>query len=142
MSTLDDNRALYWRWLFELWAGDLRVAEEILADSFVGHWPDQDIRGPRGAARAVEAGRAPFNDISITLDVGPIAEGDKVAGHWTFHASYRSGLPGATVRPGTRVAFKGIDIVRVDPISGKLAEYWVVSDALGLMTQLGVSGPA
>ena len=141
MSTTDNNRALYRRWLFELWAGELPVAEEIIAERFVGHWPDQDVVGPRGAALAVQAGRAPFDDISITLDVGPIAEDDKVAGHWTFHASYRGGLPGATVRPGTRVAFRGIDIVRVDPASGKLAEYWVVSDALGLMAQLGAAGP-
>jgi predicted ester cyclase len=131
--------ALYRRWLLELWDGDLDVAGGILTDDFVGHWPDQDVHGPVGAAEAVRAGRSPFDDVRLELDVGPIADGDKVAARWTFHGSYRGGLPGATAPAGTRVAFSGMDLLRIDPASGKFAEYWVVSDALGLMTQLGTT---
>jgi hypothetical protein len=131
--------ALYRRWLEELWGGDLELAGEILTPDFVGHWPDQDVHGPRGAAEAVRAGRAPFDGIRLTLDVGPVADADKVSARWTFHAAYRGGLPGGTAPPGTRVAFSGMDILRIDPASGKFVEYWVVSDALGLMTQLGGS---
>jgi hypothetical protein len=136
------GRALYRRWLLELWAGDLEVAEEILTADFLGHWPDQDVHGPIGAAEAVRAGRSPFDDIRLTLDVGPITGGDKVAARWTFHAAYQGGLPGATVPAGARVAFSGMDILRIDPASGKFAEYWVVADALGLMTQLGATSMA
>jgi hypothetical protein len=132
--------ALYRRWLDELWGGDLDIAGEILTPDFVGHWPDQDVRGPEGAAEAVRAGRAPFDDVRLTLDVGPVADADKVAARWTFHAAYLGGLPGATAPAGTRVAFSGMDLLRIDPASGKFAEYWVVSDALGLMTQLGATG--
>jgi catechol 2,3-dioxygenase-like lactoylglutathione lyase family enzyme len=131
--------ALYRRWLEELWAGDLEVAEEIVTPDFVGHWPDQDVHGPMGAAEAVRAGRAPFDDIRLSLDVGPVADGDKVAARWTFHGAYLGGLPGATAPAGTRVAFSGMDVLRIDPATGKFAEYWVVSDALGLMTQLGTT---
>lgn len=131
--------ALYRRWLEELWGGDLDVAAEILTDDFVGHWPDQDVHGPVGAAEAVRAGRSPFDDIRLQLDVGPVADGDKVAARWTFHGAYLGGLPGATAPPGTRVAFTGMDVLRIDPATGKFAEYWVVSDALGLMTQLGTT---
>jgi predicted ester cyclase len=129
--------ALYRRWLLELWGGDLQVAGEILAPGFVGHWPDQDVHGPDGAAEAVRAGRAPFEDVRLALDAGPVVDGDTVAGRWTFHGAYLGGLPGATAPAGTRVAFSGMDMLRIDPASGKFAEYWVVSDTLGLMTQLG-----
>jgi hypothetical protein len=135
----DQGAALYRRWLLELWAGDLEVAEQILTADFVGHWPDQDVHGPVGAAEAVRAGRAPFDDVRLSLDVGPISGGDKVAARWTFHGAYRGGLPGVTAPASTRVAFGGMDILRIDPASGKFAEYWVVSDALGLMTQLGTT---
>jgi catechol 2,3-dioxygenase-like lactoylglutathione lyase family enzyme len=135
----DSGAALYRRWLLELWGGNLDVAEEIVTADFVGHWPDQDVHGPIGAAEAVRAGRSPFEDIRLDLDVGPIADGDKVAARWTFHGAYLGGLPGTTAPAGTRVAFSGMDVLRIDPATRKFAEYWVVSDALGLMTQLGTT---
>ncbi len=135
--SIEEARRLYRRWLLELWNGALEVAGEIVAPGFVGHWPDLDVLGPAGVAEAVGQGRTPFQDISISLDVGPIADGDKVAAQWTFRGAYQGGLPGATVPAGTRVAFSGIDILRIDPASRKIVEYWVVSDALKLMAQLG-----
>ena len=37
--------SVYERWLFELWHGDYDVAHEIIADGFVGHWPDREVQG-------------------------------------------------------------------------------------------------
>lgn len=45
------------------------------------------------------------------------------------------GAPTATVEPGTPVRYAGMSIVRLQ--DGKLAEYWVLSDGLGLLSQLG-----
>ncbi len=135
--SVEETRELCRRWLLELWHGELSVAGEIVAPGFVGHWPSHDVHGPAGVAEAIGQGRSPFQDISISLDLGPIADGDKVAAQWTFRATYHGGLPGATAAAGTRVAFSGVDILRVDPASRKIVEYWVVSDALKLMTQLG-----
>lgn len=41
----DDPKQLYRRWLLQLWHGELDVAEQLIAEDFLGHWPDRDIRG-------------------------------------------------------------------------------------------------
>ncbi|HEY4729132.1 MAG TPA: hypothetical protein VIJ32_13220 [Actinomycetes bacterium] len=48
-------------------------------------------------------------------------------------------VPGATAPAGTPVAFGGIDLLRAR--DGQFAEYWVSSDGLQLMVQLGALGP-
>ncbi|OEV04868.1 hypothetical protein AN216_05330 [Streptomyces oceani] len=138
MDDPETVRTLYRRWLLELWRGDFSVAEEILAPEFLGHWPQFDVVGPQAAAEQIRQSHAYFSDIDTTLDVGPIVDGGMVAAHWTFHGSYQGGVPGATVPTGSRISFAGQDIFRA--VDGMFTEYWVVSDALGMMTELGVLG--
>lgn len=125
---------LYRRWLFELWYGDFAVANEIFTSDFVGHWPSLDVHGPMGAADQIRQSHTLFSDIENTLDVGPIIADGRCAARWTFHGSYREGIPGATVASGTRISFSGHDILRVE--NGRFAEYWVIADGLGMMHQL------
>jgi ketosteroid isomerase-like protein len=144
MATPDDNRRLYERWLLELWNGDESVAEEILADDFVVHQAraepgaSEAVRGPQAGLEMVRMGRSPFSELVCAIEVGPIVEGDMVAARWTAVGAYAGGIPGATAATGTEVSFGGIDIMRVH--DGKLAEYWVSSDGLALMGQLGALG--
>ena len=51
---------------------------------------------------------------------------------------YAGGIPGASAPAGTPVSFGGSDILRV--ADGCFAEYWVSSDGLALMEQLGAVG--
>ncbi|MFI0263667.1 ester cyclase [Streptomyces sp. NPDC017056] len=132
---MDSAEHLYHRWISDLWHGDFSVAEEILTPGFVGHWPAFDVHGPQGAAEQIRQSHGYFTDIQVTVDVGPIVADGLVAARWTFHGSYRGGIPGATAAPGTRVSFAGQDIFRV--ADGRFAEYWVVSDGLGMMSALG-----
>ncbi|MCM6776357.1 ester cyclase [Nocardia sp. CDC159] len=127
---------LYRRWLFDLWSGDFDIATDICTPDFVGHWPSREVHGPHEAADQVRQSHALFSDIENILDVGPIVAGEFCAARWTFHGSYRGGIPGATAPVGTRVAFSGHDIFRVG--QGRFVEYWVMSDGMGLMSQLGV----
>ncbi|MER7545694.1 ester cyclase [Spirillospora sp. NPDC127506] len=144
MGSLDAGSldALYRRWLFEVWEGDFAVAEQILAPGFTGHWPDLEVHGPAEAAEQVRRSHEYFSGVRTGLDAGPVVGdgtgGGMVAAAWTFHGTYRGGVPGATAAPGTRVSFRGQDIFRAE--DGRFAEYWVVSDALGLMTALGAVG--
>lgn len=115
---------LYERWLLELWNGDFSLAEELVTDSFVGHWPEMDVHGPDGLVGVLEQGHAPFEAVAVTLDVGPIVSGNLVAARWTF----------AGTHSGKRVTFSGHDILRAE--GGRFAEYWVVSDTEGLAKQL------
>ncbi|MFI6482855.1 ester cyclase [Nonomuraea sp. NPDC050663] len=127
---------LYRRWLLELWAGDFALAKELVTPDFLGHWPGMDVHGPDGLVEALRQGHAPFSDVVVTLDVGPIVDRDLVAARWTFSGSYRGGLPGTSAAAGTAVSFSGHDLLRVS--GDRFAEYWVVSDTEGMSRQLGL----
>jgi predicted ester cyclase len=142
--TATDPRTLYERWLLELWHGDASVAHEILSEDFTVHQArsqpgeSEAVRGPQAGIELVRMGRAPFSLLTFAIEVGPIVEGDMLAARWIGHGAYAGGLPGATAPEGTEVTFGGIDIMRV--ADGRLAEYWVSSDGIALMQQLGALG--
>jgi predicted ester cyclase len=142
--TPDDLRRLYDRWLLELWHGDESVAAQIVAPDFVIHQvrsepgESEAQRGPDAAVELVRMGRSPFSELTFAVEVGPIVEGDMVAARWSGRGAYAGGIPGASAPPGTEVSFGGIDIMRVE--GGLIAEYWVSSDGLALMGQLGALG--
>jgi predicted ester cyclase len=138
-------RRLYRRWMLELWNGDLAVATELVTDDFVIHQARADgagsdeRRGPEAVVQLVRDGHAPFDGLTFEIEVGPVVEGDLVAARWAGRGRYRGGMPGATAAPGTPVAFGGIDLLRAR--GDRFAEYWVSSDGLALMGQLGALGP-
>ena len=136
-----DLRGLYRRWLLELWHGDLSVAAELVTDDFVVHQAradqaaSEEVRGPDAVVGMVRDGHAPFDGLRFQIEVGPLVDGDMVAARWAARGRYRGGLPGATAPAGTPVAFGGIDLLRAH--EGRFCEYWVSSDGLQLMAQLG-----
>ena len=143
-TTTSDLRRLYRRWMLELWNGDLAIAGELVSDDFVIHQARADGAasegpgGPEALVQLVREGHAPFEELSFDIEVGPVVEGDMVAARWVGRGRYRGGLPGATAPAGTPVAFGGIDLLRAR--DGRFAEYWVSSDGLQLMAQLGALG--
>ncbi len=109
-------RELYERWLLALWHGDLAVAEEIVAEDFLGHWPEQEVQGRAALVDLIRETRGMFSELTFRLEVGPIADGDLLAARWTG--------TGATP-DGGEMPLLGNDILRV--ADGRLAEYWVAS---------------
>jgi predicted ester cyclase len=138
-------RRLYRRWMLELWNGDLAVAVELVTDDFVIHQAradgagSEERRGPEAVVQLVRDGHAPFDGLTFEIEVGPVVEGDLVAARWVGRGRYRGGMPGASAAAGTPVAFGGIDLLRAR--GDRFAEYWVSSDGLALMGQLGALGP-
>jgi ketosteroid isomerase-like protein len=111
---------LYARWLHGLWAGDLAVADEIVADDFVGHWPDREVEGREALVELIRGTRAMFETLEFHLDLGPFTDGDHVTARWT----------GTGRTPdGGEMPLLGHDILRVR--DGRIAEYWVASWAGG-----------
>ena len=108
---------LYRRWLEELWAGTPGAAEQLVAEEFVGHWPDRDVHGPAELAAVVAQTRAMFTELTFALQVGPIVDGDLVAGRWT----------GTGTTPEGPVGFSGNDVLRV--AQGRFVEYWAASSS-------------
>jgi predicted ester cyclase len=74
-----------------------------------------------------------FPDLDVIVD-DMIAEGDKVAAHWTARGTHQGPFLGVPVT-GKRVAQTGIDTYRY--VDGKIVEWWRNDDTLGLMQQFG-----
>ena len=61
-----------------------------------------------------------------------------IAERWLASGTYQGGFPGAKAVPGTSLKFAGADFLRVE--NGKIVEYWLSSDQLDLIKQLGMQG--
>jgi steroid delta-isomerase-like uncharacterized protein len=136
----DDPKAVIRRWV-EMWnAQDLDAAEELLAPEFVRHDANlPDVVGPQAERQYIADNLTAFPDLHFEIEQ-LIAEGDLVAASYLVQGTHRGeflGIPG-TGRP---VTIQAVESYRL--AGGKLAEQWVVMDALGLLQQLGaVPGPA
>jgi hypothetical protein len=108
--------ALYERWINELWAGQ-PVAAELVSDDFVGHWPERDVRGPDQLLAIIDETRNMFTDLTFAIEIGPLIDGDMVAGRWVGSGRSDDGP----------VRFTGNDILRVK--GGRFAEYWTGTSA-------------
>ena len=137
---MDDAATTYERWLLGMWhAPDDELAAraaDLATEDLVVHNGRHTLeqRGPEALAGVVRSARGFFDDTSVTLDVGPVVDGELVAARWTFTGSYVGGLPGATAPTGTRATLVGMDLMRLQ--DGRIAEYWALSDAADMMDQL------
>ena len=109
-----DVRDLYLHWINELWNGRA-AAIDLVADTFVGHWPDRDVRGPHELQAIIDETRAMLDGPHFAVDIGPLCDGDLVAGRWR----------GIGRMSGGPAEFVGNDILRI--AEGKAVEYWGVS---------------
>jgi ketosteroid isomerase-like protein len=141
-ATEDQQAVVVWDQWVALWNGDLEAADAIVAPDFAAHFVPLDpaqppVRGPAALKQWIGAlvGGA-FADVTFTTDVGPLIDGDLIAGRWTFEGTYRGGISGAPeAAVGRKVTFSGHDILRVH--DGRIVEYWLSSDVQALMQQLG-----
>ncbi|WP_380158670.1 ester cyclase [Kineococcus sp. R86509] len=128
-------------WL-RLWNGDLTLAAEIVAPDFRLHAAMMDggdgaaVDSPQALVGWIDSTRAAVPDLAFSIEVGPIVDGPSIAVRWRARGSYAGGVPGAQAPGGTLVDFTGTDVLRTE--DGRIAEYWVNSDTLLLLTQLQV----
>jgi steroid delta-isomerase-like uncharacterized protein len=135
MST-EENKALVRRWE-ELWnQGNLALADELFAPTFLLHDPSSpfEISGPEGYKQDITRFRSAFPDLQITLEE-MVAEGEKVVGRWTARGTHQGPLR-SFPPTGTQVTLTGIDIFRI--VGGKIVEEWSNADGLGMLQQLGI----
>jgi SnoaL-like domain len=104
-------KELYERWINELWAGR-SVAGELVADDFVGHWPDHEVHGPDELHAIIEKTRTMLTELKFVVEVGPIVEGDLLAARWIGTGAMSEGPK----------RFTGNDILRF--ANGRFVEYW------------------
>jgi hypothetical protein len=118
-------QALYDRWITELGAGR-PIAAEIVTEDFVGHWPDHDVHGPNELQQTVQQTRNMMADLNFAIQIGPLPDGDLVAGRWV----------GTGRGPDGPVSFTGNDILRRTGDGQRLAKYWTGTSAAELSADL------
>ena len=102
---------LYRRWL-AAWSDRHASLEPIIAGDAVGHWPEGDVVGPRGFARAIAETVDQFDRVEFDVQAGPLVGDGFVAARWVLTCSMGD----------ETMSFAGHDFVRVQ--DGVIAEYW------------------
>jgi predicted ester cyclase len=138
MST-KENKAIVHRYMEEFWnAGDLAVADEIIAADFCNHSPVPGEAPDReGLKQSVSAFHTGFSGPRFATE-DMVAEGDRVALRGTFrgkHTGPFTGIP-ATDR---EIAMTWFIMLRIE--GGKITDRWANFDELGFLTQLGALAP-
>jgi predicted ester cyclase len=115
--------------------GKLDLLDELMAPDMVEH----EALGPgipptREGVKLFFAGlQQAFPDMQGTIE-DEIAEGDKLVARVTMRGTHTGSFMGIAPT-GKRVEMEVIDICRF--ADGRLVEHWGLSDALGLLQQLG-----
>jgi steroid delta-isomerase-like uncharacterized protein len=134
--SVEENKALFQRTYEELLnRGDLDVADELVAPTFINHEapPGRD-HGPESMRGLATMLRTAFPDLHFEIE-DMDAEGDTVAGRLTMSGTHEGPLMG-TPPTGRSVRQDHMHFVRFR--DGKAVEHWGVRDDLGMMQQLGV----
>src|SRR6478735_2016942 len=126
-SARDAATTLVTHWI-ALWNGEYAIAEEIISENNRVHAAMLDggdgsaAGGVSGMVGFVSQGRSLASDLTFSVEVGPIVDGDYVVARWVATGHYEGGMPGAGAPAGTYVTFRGTDILRV--ADDKIVEYW------------------
>jgi steroid delta-isomerase-like uncharacterized protein len=133
-TAITANEEIVRRWV-EVWnEQNLDAVDDLLAPDFVRHDPNSpEVRGPAAERQFIELYLTAFPDLHFTIEE-LVSNGDTVAVRLTAVGTQRGellGLPptGKTVRIAVMEMYRIAD--------GRIAEQWVVMDALGLLKQLG-----
>ncbi len=132
----ESNKATVMRYVDEAWnRQNLDVLDEVMHADIVTHEPitGRTLPGREGRKQAIKIYVSAFPDLHSSPN-HLIAEGDKVALHWTATATHQGDLMG-TPPTGKKVKWSGVTIFRL--ADGKIAEMWWVWDTLGLLQQIG-----
>jgi steroid delta-isomerase-like uncharacterized protein len=130
---LEQQKMLVRRWIEEGFnRRNLSVVDEIFAEAFVVN--GQQI-GREGLRKSMSRHLAGFPDLHVTI-TDMVAEGEQVAIWYTVKGTHRGEFDG--VQPtGRQVSWTGVDLFRIG--GGRVVEARFLSDALGLLRQLGAA---
>jgi serine phosphatase RsbU (regulator of sigma subunit) len=123
VSTEEENKAIFRRYIEEVWnQSNLELVDEIF-DRYVSHQPDGPTleRGPEDVKRFVGEFRVAFPDLRINIEE-QIAEGDKVVVRATIRGTHQREFRGMAPT-GKEIEEKGFSVFRFSE-EGKVVESW------------------
>jgi steroid delta-isomerase-like uncharacterized protein len=133
--SIEQNKAIARRLVDEVWENGSEAAiDELLADNFVFNYPSPGAGSDRESyKRAIMEPRTSFPDIQFTRE-DMVAEGDKVAVHWTGTATHKREFFGIAPT-GKRVTLGGISIIQI--VGGKIIREVGDINTLDVLQQIG-----
>jgi steroid delta-isomerase-like uncharacterized protein len=113
--------------------GNFDVFEDLFADDFVDHTPQQNTTPDKdGVWRLYHTLRAAFPDFHAEIH-WQTAKGEIVTTYKTYHGTHQGAFLG--VEPtGRRIHFETVDVMRVH--NDKVTDHWGVANIFSLMQQL------
>ena len=123
MATEEENKAIFRRYIEEVWNRTNLELVDAIFDRYVSHQPDGPTleRGPEDVKRFVGEFRAAFPDLRINID-DQIAEGDKVVVRATIRGTHQ-GMFRGMAPTGKEIEEKGFSVFRFSE-EGKVVESW------------------
>jgi steroid delta-isomerase-like uncharacterized protein len=129
----EENKAVVRGYLEQIWnKGRFDRFEEFMGKDLVPHGA-AGVTDVENAKQSAAGFRSAFPDVQVSLE-DEIAEGDKVVARFTISGTHQGDLPGLPAT-GKKAVWSGITIFRV--VGGKIVEFWLQGDNLGMMQQLG-----
>jgi predicted ester cyclase len=123
VSTEEENKAIFRRYIEEVWnQTNLELVDEIF-DRYVSHQPDGQTleRGPEDVKRFVGEFRVAFPDLRLIIEE-QLAEGDKVMVRATLRGTHQRGFRGMAPT-GKEIEERGFSVFRFSE-EGKVVESW------------------
>ena len=113
--------------------GELDRVEELFADDYIGHMPDEDRRGVESVKGYMRGIRTAFPDLEVSYET-VIAEDDMVAVFVRLTGTHKGRL-GELEPTGRRVDLNASFFSRIE--DGQFTEEWILTDLAGMTSQLG-----
>lgn len=132
----DELKALIRLFYEDIWnKGNIAALDVFLEPDFIFHNPvfPETGNGLAGYQRIITTLRQAFPDQKWVLE-DVMVDNDKVTTRWTMRGTH-SGFYLGLAPTGKSVTISGISINRF--VGSRIAEQWVVSDALGFLLQEG-----
>lgn len=134
-GSLDENRAVVTRYVYEVNMQNLDAFDEFVDPGFIDHDPIPGQQpGIPGLKAAYQMFIDAFPDVWFTFE-DLIAEGDMVVGRGVIQGTHKGAFLGIPPT-GKTIHWTGTRMFRVK--NGKVTEGWINLDMLGLMQQMGV----
>jgi predicted ester cyclase len=126
------------RWVVEElfnYDDNLDAADELFGSEYVGYVAgSDDLHGTQAVKHFAATERKAIPDLKNTVE-DQVAEGDKVVTRYRAQGTHTGKTEAFGPTTGNRIDMTGMVIDRVAVC--KIAESWIVYDALGMMRQLG-----
>src|SRR5260370_41788459 len=93
------TRKELWNAWLTLWNGNLSIADEIIAPTFVAHFAPAttspaEVRGPAGLKQWIGGSGAASCDYNFTTTLGALAQEEMVSGRRGVCGTEQKGIPG------------------------------------------------